>query len=418
MTEATSNGTRHRPPSDEEPGLTIEAPERSPPDRQITVRITGAAPNETIEFEASMRDADGVEWRSSATFAADARGVVDLTERAPVSGAYEGVEPMGWLWSMRAAAEQRVTALQSPESTTVRLRATAGSDAAERTIARAIDAPISRPSVGRDDLVGSVFEPAGDGPHPGVLVLHGSGGRPLLREAALLASHGFAAFAVQYVGDHDALPDELVRVPLSYFERAATWFGERPAVTDDRLGIVGHSRGGEVGLLFGARSDRIGAVVSYAGSGVVWDTPAEEPAWIDDGEPIPYVTGRGEPTLLAGQLDDADAATRRAATIPVEDIDGPVLFVSGADDPVWPAARTASMAIDRLDRSTVEYEYDHLRYDDAGHFITPPFLPKTDPAFGGTVSGTARADADSWPTALAFLRRGVGSTDRSPAADR
>jgi hypothetical protein len=47
-----------------------------------------------------------------------------------------------------------------------------------------------------------------------------------------------------------------------------------------------------------------------------------------------------------------------------------------------------------------------MSYDDAGHFLTPPYLPKASPVFGGSLAGRARADADAWPGALAFLLRG------------
>ncbi|PSP28736.1 hypothetical protein BRC65_01485, partial [Halobacteriales archaeon QH_2_65_14] len=47
--------------------------------------------------------------------------------------------------------------------------------------------------------------------------------------------------------------------------------------------------------------------------------------------------------------------------------------------------------------------FDHLTYEDAGHFITPPALPKSHRMFGGTPAGLARADRDSWPRVLETL---------------
>lgn len=400
--------------------LRIEAPDRSRTDEPITLRIAGARPNETVAFEAAIEDRDGVEWRSTATFTADGDGAVALAERAPESGSYEGVAPMGWCWSMRAADEdQPVTALMTAEPTTVRLRATAGDRRADRTITRTVGDGVEATAVDRDGIVGTVYEPAGRGPHPGVLALHGSSGEPIDYTAALLASRGFAAFALRYVGDRDALPERIVRVPLSYFDRAAAWFRDRPCVTGDRLGIVGHSRGGEAGLLLGERYDWVGAVVSYAGSAVVWDTPSRAPAWIgEDGEVVPYVTGRGKPTLREGQLDAADERTRRRATIAVEEIDAPILFVTGAEDPIWPAARTAELAIDRLDRAAFDHAYEHRCYERVGHFVTPPYLPKTHDVLEGAAADIARADADAWSRVPAYLVEGLGPpADRGPGDD-
>ncbi|WP_114578655.1 acyl-CoA thioester hydrolase/BAAT C-terminal domain-containing protein [Saliphagus sp. LR7] len=125
-------------------------------------------------------------------------------------------------------------------------------------------------------------------------------------------------------------------------------------------------------------------MISYVGSGVIWDIPTGAPAWVDDGGPVPAISGEEKPTLLEGQLDAADEDQRQAATVPVEGIDGPVLLISGGEDAIWPARRTAEMAIDRLERADFEYAYAHLTYDNAGHFITPPYLPKSHHVFEGT----------------------------------
>jgi dienelactone hydrolase len=263
--------------------------------------------------------------------------------------------------------------------------------------------------VEQEGLVGSVYEPAASGPRPGVLVLHGSGGTSVAFTAALLAEHGFTAFALQYIGDDDALPDRIHRVPVSYVDRGACWFQSHAAVADGPLGIVGRSRGAEIGLHLAANYDWAGPVVSYVGSSVFWNTPSEEPAWVDaDGETLPFVPGMGKPTLCEGQLDEATAQELREATTPVEQLDGPVCFIAGEADPVWPADRLAEMAVERLERADFDHEYDHRSYGDAGHFITPPYLPKAHHVFGGSPKAMARADADAWPAALDCLDAGLG----------
>ena len=416
MTTEKRHSTERTEPTDTtnrtETTLTIDAPKTSRPDEAITIRITGGKPHETIDFDATIRDCEGGKWRSHATVTADAEGVVDLTKTAPEAGTYQGVRPMGWLWSMHPADEaQLVLPLMDVEPTTIRLRASTDTMHSERRITRAFDeTAVTRTDVETDGIVGTLVEPADPGPHPGVLVLHGSGGHLPVQRAALLASHGFAAFALRYSGEHERLPDEVERVSLEYFDRSAGWFRSRSTVKAGPLGIVGHSRGGEVGLLLGTRYDWVGPIVSYAGSGVLWDTPNGAPAWLDeDGEALPSVSGDGKPTLLEGQLEAADEDTREAATIPVEELEGPVLFISGGKDPIWPARRLAEIGMERLECAAFEYPSEHLTYDDAGHFITPPYLPKVSPIFGGTAEGMAYADMDSWPTVLEYLSRGLDS---------
>jgi dienelactone hydrolase len=410
----TTNTTDdRRPPSDQErtddtttaTGLAIKAPARSPFDEQISIRITGAQPGESVKFTASMTDPDGCAWQSSATFRADENGAVDLTAQAPESGSYESVAPMGWLWSMSPDDEdQLVTRLMNPDPKTVTLRAETSSETATREITRIVAEDIDSTAVDRDGFLGSIYEPAGAGPHPGVLVLHGSGGSPVDLTAALLARYGFSAFALRYIGDEAVLPDRIRQIPLPYFDRATRWFQSREAVADEQIGIVGHSRGAEVGLVLGARCEWAGSVVSYAGSSVRWDTPMGDPAWLDlDGDPLPSVSGQGKPTLCEGQLDDADEQQRRDATTELEDIDGSVLFLSGGQDPIWPAQRLAEFGMDRLDRIGGDHDADHRHYEDGGHFITPPYLPKNHHMFNGTPAGMARADIDSWPAVLDCL---------------
>lgn len=395
--------------------LTIEAPETSRPDEQISVRITGAPAGGTVEFEASMDDASGETWRSETTVTADSEGTIDLTTDSPESGSYDGVRPMGWLWSMAAEEDdQLVTEFMHTETTAVRLRASADGETAEYRIERGFEGePITRCEVATDDFVGTVFEPDEAGPHPGVLVLHGSGGHSPVFKAALLASHGFAAFALQYIGDSDMLPEKIQEIPVTYFDTAAEWFVSTEFVDGDEVGLVGHSRGAEIGLWLGAHRDWVGPVISYVGSSILWNTPTEDPAWLDEhGDALPFLSGKGKPTLCQGQLDEADDETVEAATVPVEDIDGPVLFITGEQDPIWPARRLADRAVDRLEQSDFEYSYDHLTYDDAGHFITPPYLPKSHHIFGGTPGGMARADSESWPDVLDYLAEGL---DADPA---
>ncbi|QCC51348.1 acyl-CoA thioesterase/BAAT N-terminal domain-containing protein [Halapricum salinum] len=384
--------------------LTIEAPSRSPNDEAITVRITGVEPGAEVRFEAMLVDHDGVAWSSYATFLADSEGVVDLSADAPESGSYEGTEPMGWLWSMATDADVRGATLDCEPTVAVDLTAGTRNDRVERTITRqCYDPEVTTRTVDTDDLAGRLFLPGGDGPHPGVLLLHGSGGRLPTRTAQSLATHGFAVFAVRYVGAHDAIPDEHRSVPLSYFDRAGAWFRSLDAVQSDSLGVMGGSRGGELALLLGSRFAWVGGVVALAASGVAWDSPSGEPGWVADGDPVPHLEGKPIPReTVASGLDDEPVET---AAIEVERTDGPILLASGRDDRVWPATELCAIAVDRLARSEFDHDFEHLVFEDAGHLISTPYAPLTGfEGSGGTPRGTAHAAEQSWPQILETLQ--------------
>jgi len=389
--------------------LTIDAPPNSPNDDEIRIQITGSEPDAEVRFEATLVDHDGVEWSSWATFVTDDEGVVDLTEGAPGSGSYEGTEPMGWLWSMETDAEVRGATLDVEPTVEVDLTAETETDRTQRTIRRECYDPelTSRP-VDTAELAGQLFLPAADGPHPGALLLHGSGGRLPTRTAQSLATHGFAVFAVRYVGEHDAIPDRHRSVPLSYFDQAAAWFQDLDAVHPESLGVMGGSRGGELALLLGSRFEWVGAVVALAASGVAWDSPSGEPGWTADGEAVPHLEGKPIPReTVANGLDDEPV---EEAVIPVEQTDGPILLASGRDDRVWPATELCEIATDRLARSGFEHDFEHLVFEDAGHLISTPYAPLTGfEGGGGTPRGTAHAAEQSWPVVLDCLAGGLAS---------
>jgi nucleolar protein 56 len=288
----------------------------------------------------------------------------------------------------------------------------------------------------QDGITGRIFEGLGEGPHHGVLVLHGSGGGGGYEQdyARLLAHHGYTAFCVEYFGA-PGTPDALERVPLSYFQRAINWLTERPTVAPERVGVVGFSRGGEAALLVGALCERVGAVAGYVLSGYVFPAPTwmegveeEDAAWLRDGEPVPYLPVEGVADVDVAGFDDVmtadvDASTlavERAtpeeldhATIPVERIDGPVLVVTGEQDTIWPAADLSEVAIDRLAACDHTWSFRHLGYSDAGHAIRVPYRfegaddPDAKHELGGTNAGNARAAADAWQTVLEFFEEGL-----------
>ncbi|NKE37327.1 dienelactone hydrolase [Natronococcus sp. JC468] len=263
------------------------------------------------------------------------------------------------------------------------------------------------------EFVGHVFEPPSGQSGPGILVLHGAGGKPQWHVAAMLAQHGFTAFALQYVSG-PGLPDSPVEVPLEYVTSAVDWLRDHERVTSERIGMWGIGRGGELGLLVGSRHDAVGPVVSINGSGLLWEggvvrgPPSGTPAWglADDARSSLSVAEAGQGTDRLERYTDAIAAAGalelETATIPVEEINGPVLLVTGDDDRVWPSARLHELARERLDARN-HPSFEHVRYAAAGRHIPQPYLPVRRSAgstSGGTLAGNAEAAHAHWPRVL------------------
>ncbi|WP_049922988.1 acyl-CoA thioesterase/bile acid-CoA:amino acid N-acyltransferase family protein [Halopiger djelfimassiliensis] len=409
--------------SDDEPIVTH--PETVPVDEPFTLEIAGLPEGTTVEVTATADDARDVTWSATATYDAS-DGTVDLDEDAPTEGPYETAETMRLIQHMHPEDGGGLPYVPPPEER-LSIDVTADGDAVGST---AITRPFGDPAVTATDLeppnlVGEVFEPPGSVPAPGVVVLHGSEGEPRTGMARLLASHGFIAVALQYFGAA-GLPSELVEVPVELVDEAATWLLQRDRVDGSRIGLIGASKGGELALLAGSRFESIGAVVGISASGVAWagvsmTEPSADSSWTVDGEPVPYVPYTDDPTVwdrepplefepaYAASLEAASADRIEEATIPVEEIDGPVLLVSGGADRLWNAVELSSIAIDRLEAH--DHPHEHLVFDEAGHAIQYPYLPTANRAevppfvLGGTPAGYAEADAAYWPRALETLRR-------------
>lgn len=278
------------------------------------------------------------------------------------------------------------------------------------------------------DVVGTLHlppEPPAE-PVPGVLLLHGSGGRPMDRRARCLADRGFAAASVQYFGEPDPLPDDLAEVPVEYVAAASERLRAHDRVRDGGVGVLGVSKGGELALLAGAHLDDVHAVVSVSGSGVVWEgltaewQPTGTSSWSLDGDPVPYVpfpSAAGGSTIRENYeiaLSRASEETVEAATIPLEDADAAVVAVSGTDDQLWDAVGLTDRAFDRLGETARTTPSEHLVYEDAGHGIEPPRIAATrpeeraGPPMGGTPDGNERANREHWPEVLTVLETALG----------
>ena len=389
-------------------------PSRARSDEPFVVRLRNLSAGQRVVLSATFDDAFGNEWSSTAVFKASDGGEVDTSKQAPTKGSYTTKDPMGLVWAALGAGDFYVPPLPASP---VRITAKVGDQKADVRVERYDMAKgVKAEDVRENGLIGRSFSPAGPGTTPGMLLLGGSEGglSPYLqREAALLASRGYAVLALAYFRSSipggetlpDSLPKELVRIPLEYFGRAIRWLGGRGDVDQERLGVVGHSRGAELALLLGSVYPEVKAVVSYSGSGVVFSSPSkDEPAWTYRGKPVPRVhpTKKSSSSITEEQLKKAE--------IPVEKINGPVLLISGGDDALWHSVKLSKMAMDRLKRHGHAHGDELAVYPKAGHLIQAPYLPTggAPSRYGGSVRANAEANEDSWLKVTKFLRGALG----------
>ena len=406
-------------------------------------KVTGLRPGERVTVKAASRDASMILWGSEAVFEADASGAVDIGNQAPVSGSYGEVDMFGLLWSMKPTNSDSKKPIgyrdNGTSGWTVDLTAVDSTGMTSSTRFRCVfqkpGEALVRIPLDEDGLSGFLYYPAEGGPFPGVIILGGSEGGLFEPRARAFASNGFATLTLAYFG-YPNLPDELVEIPLEYFDRAIAWMKAQPKVNAERLGLVGGSKGGELALLVASRSRDVRAVVALTPAAHMWEghtmrffSPDYQPvsSWSLGGRPLPYIPFKVSPEEKAvyqkGELASfvpffrdglaqADPAMIENATIPVERIQAAILLVSGTDDQIWPAGEFCAAIMARLKKAGFPFEVKHVSIEKGGHSSCLPFLVTAnrgmlidgDPS-GGSPQADARGGYRSWSETLAFLHR-------------
>jgi dienelactone hydrolase len=436
-------------------------PERALIDEPLDVRVTGVDPGQQVELlaEFPFRETGA---RGRVTFEADEEGVVDPSEQAPVAGDYEGVRPMGLVEFAHTGIEDVAPDTDASEATDgdtdrtfpLTITARVGGDAVATGTVERVLLPdgVERQRIDDADLVGDIYLPAGDGPHPGVVFFGGSeGGVSDGVHPRLLAAKGYAVLMpacfqppeAAYGSDSDddrnwdLLPEEAAGIPLEYVDRAVEWFAGHDGVRAAPLGTVGASIGADLALVTATRHAEVETAVAYAPGGVIMEGISDERGPADalvteHGESLPHIKYRsfrqflslfwyrlrGKPVELAGWwsegLDDATEEEIRAATVPVEEVGGPVMLLSGGDDRLRDAERFGDLVMEYVRELDADLPVEHHVYDDAGHSLGVPYLPcrgrertpfflGLEMALGGTPEGYAQADTDAWPRVLDTL---------------
>lgn len=207
---------------------------------------------------------------------------------------------------------------------------------------------------------------------------------------------GYAFLALGYFGATDT-PETLDRISLDAIHEAILKVAEHPNINQDRIAVIGGSKGGELVLNLSSYFDDIDAVVAMSASHVSFPgltAMSNTSSWMLDNEELPFVPTpyAALPAMISGDLlkaynillEDKDAVIR--ARIPVEKINGSLLLLSGRDDEFWPSSEMSNAIVERLKSKDFAYHFEHIMLE-GGH--TEPtkhfnlvfdFLEKTFPA--------------------------------------
>lgn len=434
MASYASPSAIHTPYVVQSPSIDISA-EKSLLDQEINTTIRKLNSKEIITIQASTTDDNGIKWVSYASFKADDCGVIDLGKQSPIAGSYEGVDPIGLLWSMQPESGSPSSFKVKKESFSVTFRVFRDKQeiASKEIIRLRKISDVKQIPIRENGLVGILFMPPSEKPLPLIITLSGSNGGLGENRAQLLASHGFAVLALGYFGV-EGLPSNLQDIPLEYFENAFNWIKKQPNLDSSHIGIYGASRGGELALILGAWfPESVQSIVAAVPSSVIYGGLSETPvhAWTYHGKPLAQFAPVPPTDFNNGQGDDADHPANtligflegmkdkkafNGASIPVEKIQADLLIISGGDDQMWPSSIYAAQIEDRLKKNHSSILFEHLHYPKAGHGISIPNLPQPGPVYyhpigkkwftmGGSIKDDQHASQDSWEKLIQFFQK-------------
>jgi dienelactone hydrolase len=427
-------------------------------DEAISIIVTGVSAGDRVTIRSRLTDDANIEWRAEGTFYADVDGTVDVARNASIDGTYLGVDKSGLFWSMLPAGLRDLPAylkrIEQDRSIGLlpvfkdlrpidyEILVFVGGEQVTGASYRMLQVA---PGVSFEDVHeepgvrGVYFEPAGPGPHPGVIIVPGSSGGIQLRAAALLASRGIATFAMALFNYSD-LPPTFSGIPLERFSRGLAFMRRR--LGHNRIGMRGASKGSEGVLLAGIHfREEVKALVPWvpgfmATNGRALDMRADVPLYTMADEPVPYALptypsyteGRAifspqeplhlTPIFMTSWVNPEDLARH---AYQVEKIACPVLCVSGTSDEMWASAIGAERICQRLRAHSHPHEVMHQMNEGAGHSF---FLPneveslntmvyhpvaKIWMSTGGMPSLNAKAARDSWAVFISFLHRHLGT---------
>jgi dienelactone hydrolase len=347
-------------------------------DEAFEIWVDGLQPDDEVTISSSFGG-----WSAEAIYRANEYGYVAPSEQVPERGTFDVADSMAFIWAATSFSSYYRPGLTIPDVVTITASMfgkTFGSMELERHV---LSVGYPEEYISNDDMVAYFYPPIEGAPTPApAILLLGTGGVDTMNvHAGLLAAEGYAVLYLGYFGA-GTLPQALERIPLEYFGEGIAWMQQHPLIQPARIGLMGMSRGGELGLLVGSLYPEITAVVSIVGSGYalsgIGPDGHEASAWTWQGEDVPHLTSAAWSTQAADSFPAwlrVNEEAIRGAEIPVEQINGPVVLVSGDADGSWPSTPLSRSAWERLQREGHPWPDQFLHYPGAGHGILMPYMP-------------------------------------------
>jgi dipeptidyl aminopeptidase/acylaminoacyl peptidase len=191
-----------------------------------------------------------------------------------------------------------------------------------------------------------------------------------------LIQRGYAILAIGYF-NADGTQRNFDRVSLDAISDTIMSMAKNDKIDESKIALIGGSKGGELILNLASRFNQYKAVIALSTSNVTFPAntwSANTSSWAYKGSEVPYVPAtlktispalKGDLyTAFSMMLEDEEAV--KNAEIHVENINGPILILSGKDDDQWPATSMSNQIIERLKIKKFKHFNEHIVLD-GGH---------------------------------------------------
>lgn len=251
---------------------------------------------------------------------------------------------------------------------------------------------MKRTTVEKEGFCG-IFHPVEDTEEKRVvIVVGGSEGNENIpmNVGAQFAEKGIPALGICY-WNVPGLPDQLIRVPLEPFEKAIAWLKK---MGYEKIFIYGISKGGELALLAASLMPEIYGVVALSPSHCLWGgmngnkgllnktfTKYSEFTWRGKDFPCMVAELKYGPAVknlllhqqfeLAYMYENPLKSFDESTAIPVENINGDILFIYAENDLMWPSKSAVAYMQKRLRDNGWQHKCTVLSYEKASHIMVP-----------------------------------------------
>ncbi|KAM8751974.1 peroxisomal succinyl-coenzyme A thioesterase-like isoform 1-T4 [Acanthopagrus schlegelii] len=412
-------------------------PSRGLVDEKFIILVQKAPPGYQLTVHALHKCEDGHSWEAFGHYISNATGTVNVSEDPSLGGTYSGVEQMGLLWSLRPVPGSkpglrlRKMNVQIPMEVTISVYQGHQTEGfmdqvplASVVVERWYMAPgVRRIPITEDGLTATLFLPPGPGPFPGLLDLWGGGGQLVEYRASLLASHGIASLALDYLTPKITKQTGKM-VDLQYFEKAYKVLEQHPQVNGSSIGMLGLSLGTTITLKMAVYSQvmKLRCAVCISGSHV-------QPVDGSLEDILTYMNQNASKTRVSEENEFIwrglllPVPSDLASKVDMGRLKCPLLVVVGEDDQNWPASESAMDIKEMMEKAGNSHLLTILSYPNAGHLIEPPYTPharaslfrsmatreKMMALWGGETVAHSRAQEDAWRKLLVFLKENLYS---------